>query len=165
MKLVFLAVPQDLLILFSLNSHVLNPFKLEWDQSYKITAAAEKHFRFTAGYIPYIHMAYLCVWCWMWQRLMQKLCMEQRTLTESPGLCFWILFSSKSLGISKVVFISFSRLWLAHCDFTEITRTCSGNSYLLCINLVGLLACLNISPMDKTIFKIRMLLFSQKPDD
>lgn len=37
-------------------------------------------------------------------------CMEQRTLTESSGLCFWILFSSKSLGISKLVFISFSRL-------------------------------------------------------
>lgn len=165
MKLVFLSVPQQLLILFSLNSRSFNSFKLEWDPTYKITASAKKHFRFTAGCVPYIHMAYLCIWCWIWQKLMWKLCMEQRTLTESSGLCFWILFSSKSLGISKLVFISFSRLWLAHCYFTEIARTFSWNFYLLCIKPVGLLPCLNISPVDKMIFRRWMLLFSQKPDD
>lgn len=134
----------------------------------------KKHFGFTAGCIPYIHMAYLCIWCWVWQKLMWRLCMDQRTLTESSGLCFWILGSSESLGIGKLVFIWFSRLWLAHCYFTEITRTFSWNFYLLCIKLVGLLLCIklvgllpcsNISPVDKMIFKIWKLLFSQKPDD
>lgn len=152
MKLVLLSVPQQLLILFSLNSHSLNPFKLQWDQSYKITASAKKHFRFTAGCT--CSSWYLSIWCWIWQKPMWKLCMEQRTLTESSGLCFWILFSSKSLGISKLVFISFSRLWLACCYFTEITRTFSPNFYLLCIELVGLLPYLNISPVDKMIFQI-----------
>lgn len=165
MKLFFLSVPQQLLILFSLNSRLLNPVKLEWDQSYKITASAKKHFGFTAGCIPYIHTAYLCIWCWIWQKLMWRLCMDQRTLTESSGLCFWILGSSESLGIGKLVFIWFSRLWLAHCYFTEITRTFSWNFYLLCIKLVGLLPCSNISPVDKMIFQIWKLLFSQKPDD
>lgn len=43
-KAFFLSVPQQLLILFSVNSRLLNPFKLEWDQSYKITASAKKAF-------------------------------------------------------------------------------------------------------------------------
>lgn len=169
MKLIFLSVPQQLLMCFLLNSRSLNPFKLAWDQSYKTTASAKKHFRFTAGCTLCIPMACLCIWCWIWQKLMWKICMEQRSLIEIPGLCFFffffILFSSKSLGISKLVFISFSRLWLARWYFTEINRTLAWNFYLLFIKLVGLLPCLNISPVDKMIFKIWTLLFSQKPDD
>lgn len=71
----------------------------------------------------------------------------------------------KVLESSKLVFVLFSRLWLVHCSFSELTRSFSWNFYLLCIKLVGLTPSLNISPVDKMILKKWTLLLSQKPDD
>lgn len=99
----FFVCPQQLLILFSLNSCSLNLFKLEWDESYKITALAQKPFQiYSWVYTLYAHGIFLYMVLNLTKMNMKVL---YRTFAESSGLCVWILFISVFFGIRKLIFI------------------------------------------------------------
>lgn len=142
----FSVCPQQLLILFSLNSCWLNLFKLGWDEYYQITLLRKKHLQLGACTL-YAHgiFLYMVLNMTKTESFVQSFCREQKFLVFMQ-CSFWESgnwFSATSLN---------------HLAF-------SWNFYLLCFKLVGLLPCLNISPLDKVIFEIWMLLFSQKSDD
>lgn len=107
---------------------------------------------FTAGCIPYMHMAYFCTWHWIWQKQTWKFCVE---LLQRAVFCVF--------GFYAVQWFWGSGNWFSTTSLKSLAF--SWNFYLLCIKLVGLLPCLNISPVDKMILEIWVLLLSQKSDD
>lgn len=113
MKLVFLSVPQQLLMCFLLNSRSLNPFKLAWDQSYRTTTPAKKAFQvYSWVYTLYPRGISLYMMLNMTETNVKALYGAKESYRDPWSLLFFLFYSVQSLWESVNWFSSHS----AGCD-------------------------------------------------